>query len=139
MRAGSPGRAEGQVVHRGHVLDLQVHVDGTCLHAVARGPRAAEARLVSGVDRAASDPSVTVRRLAAEALGSELGTAGDYLVQIRRPLVINEINRGSLAPPYIEVLAEPGSVFETSKLSGQPVRLRFAMRDADLFSFQFGE
>jgi len=28
---------------------------------------------------------------------------------------------------------------DLSKLSGQPIRLRFALRDADLFSFQFGE
>ena len=28
---------------------------------------------------------------------------------------------------------------DLDKLSGRPVRLRFALRDADLFSFQFSE
>jgi hypothetical protein len=45
-------------------------------------------------------------------LGPELGTAGDYLIQVRRPLVINQVNRDSLAAPYIEILAEPGSVLD---------------------------
>jgi len=85
--AGGPGVAEGSVVHRGHVLTLQVHVDGTSLHAVARTTRKAGARLLWKVDRAASDPSAAVRRLAATTIGSALGLDPSSVRIDRRPPV----------------------------------------------------
>jgi len=92
--AGSQGVAEGHIVHRGQVLDLQVQVDGTCLHAVARGTRAAGARLLWRVERAGSDPGATVRRLAATAIGSALGLDPAAIQIARRPPVA--IHRGRL-------------------------------------------
>ncbi|MCP4199507.1 MAG: hypothetical protein GY762_20355 [Proteobacteria bacterium] len=47
------------------------------------------------------------------AIGSELGTAGDYLINIRRTTVINEISRDGLEP-FIEIVAEPGAVLDDS-------------------------
>ena len=85
--AGGPGVAEGRVVHRGHVLGLQVHVDRTCLHAVATRPRGAGARLLWSVDRAVSDPGAAVRRLAATAIASALDLDADGIQVARRPPV----------------------------------------------------
>jgi hypothetical protein len=85
--AGGQGVAEGRVVHRGHALDVEVHVDGTCLHAVATGARAAGARLLWRVDRAASDPGTAVRCLAATAIGSALGFDPDEIQIAGRPPV----------------------------------------------------
>jgi len=90
--AEGQGVAVGQVVHRGHVLDLQVHVDGTSLHAVASGARAAGARLLWRVDRVVSDPGATARRLAATAIGSALGLDPSDIQIVRRPPVA--IHRG---------------------------------------------
>jgi hypothetical protein len=90
--AGGQGVAVGQVVHRGHVLDLQVHVDGTSLHAVARGVSAAGARLLWRVDRVVSDPGATARRLAATAIGSAFGLDPSGIRIVRRPPVA--IHRG---------------------------------------------
>jgi hypothetical protein len=47
------------------------------------------------------------------AIGSELGTAGDYLIHVRRTTVINEISRDSLEP-FIEIVAEPGDVLNST-------------------------
>ena len=85
--AGSQGVALGQVVHRGHVLDLQVHVEGTSLHAVARGGRVAGARLLWRVERVVSDPGGTARRLAATAIGAALGLDTSGIQIVRRPPV----------------------------------------------------
>lgn len=90
--AGAQGVALGQVEHRGHVLDLQVHVDGTRLHAVARGTRATGARLLWRVDRVVSDAGATARRLAATAIGSALGLDPSGIRIVRRPPVA--IHRG---------------------------------------------
>jgi phosphopantetheinyl transferase (holo-ACP synthase) len=89
--AGGQGAAVGQVVHRGHVLDLQVHVDGSSLHAVATSTRAVGARLLSSVDRAASDPGATVRRLAAAAIASALALdPGDIRIDRRPPVALHQ-------------------------------------------------
>jgi len=87
---GGRGVAGGQVEHRGHVLDLQVHVDGTSLHAVATSTRAARARLLWSVDRAVSDPSATVRRLAATGIASALDLdPSDIQIAGRPPVALH--------------------------------------------------
>jgi hypothetical protein len=55
-------------------------------------------------------------------IGSELGTAGDYLIHVRRTTVINEISRDGFEP-FIEIVAEPGEVLDSS--------LSVALYDAD--------
>jgi hypothetical protein len=95
--AGGRGVAVGHVVHRGRVLDLQVHVDGTSLHALARSARVTGAGLLLEVDRAGSDPGATVRRLAATAIGSALDLDPSAIQVARRPPVA--LHRGlSLVP-----------------------------------------
>jgi len=84
----APGRvAVGRVVHRGQALDLEVRVDGSCLHALVRGPRAAGARWLWRAGRAAGDPGAAVRRLAAGAMGSALGLDPAAVQIARRPPV----------------------------------------------------
>jgi len=85
--AGGKGVAVGQVEHGDQVLDLRVHVEGACLHAVSLHPRASDARLLWQVDRAVSDPSATVRRLAATVIGSALGLDPSGIQIARRPPV----------------------------------------------------
>jgi phosphopantetheinyl transferase (holo-ACP synthase) len=84
---GGKGVAEGRVVHRGHALDLQVHVDGTRLHAVARSTGMAGALLLWRVERAASEPSGAVRRLASTAIASALDLDPEGVRIARRPPV----------------------------------------------------
>jgi phosphopantetheinyl transferase (holo-ACP synthase) len=84
---GGQGVAEGRVVQRDHALDLRVHVDGTRLHAVARSTRVASARLLWSVERAVSDPSAAVRRLAATGIASALALDPEGIQIARRPPV----------------------------------------------------
>jgi phosphopantetheinyl transferase len=95
--AGGRGVAEGRVVHGSHVLDLQVHVDGTCLHAVTTSAREAGARLLWSVERAVSDPSATVRRLAAAAIASALGLDAKGVQIAGRPPVVLHRGRSLLS------------------------------------------
>ncbi len=85
---GAGGVAAGWVVHRGRRFDLEVHLDGASVHAVARiGEAPAGAGVLWKVGRAVGDPGVAVRRLAATAIGSALGLDPAGLRIVRRPPV----------------------------------------------------
>jgi phosphopantetheinyl transferase (holo-ACP synthase) len=84
---GGRGVAVGRALHRGHVFGIEVHVDGACLHAVARGEAAGGARVLWGAEAAAGDPGVAARRLAAAAIGAALGLDTAHLQIVRRPPV----------------------------------------------------
>ncbi len=70
--------ATGRVVHRseafprGEAFSLEVHVDGSSVHAVATSEDEAGARVLWGVHETRGDPSRAARRLAALAIGSAL-------------------------------------------------------------------
>lgn len=84
------GSAVGHVVHGDHTLDLQVHLDGGCLHAVAGSLRTAGAQLVWKVDRARSDPSANVRWLAGAGIASALGLdPADIRIAHRPPVALH--------------------------------------------------
>ncbi len=82
-----PGIAVGRALHRGHALGIEVHVDGACLHAVARSEGEAGARLLWRAEAAKGDPGVAARRLATTAIGSALGLEPDDVRIVGRPPV----------------------------------------------------
>ncbi len=71
--AGAAGVAAGRVRHRGHLLDLEVHLDGASVHAVARIGDAAGVEVLWKVQPTQGDPGLAVRQLATAAIGSALG------------------------------------------------------------------
>jgi hypothetical protein len=81
------GVATGRVVHGNQALDLDVRVDGPCVHAVCRRTRSWDARLQWRVAPAGSDPSAEVRRLASTDIASALGLDPDGIQIVRRPPV----------------------------------------------------
>jgi phosphopantetheinyl transferase (holo-ACP synthase) len=70
--------ATGRVVHRGEAVSqgeafsLEVHVDGSSVHAMATSEDEAGAQVLCGVHESRGDPSGAARRLAALAIGSAL-------------------------------------------------------------------
>ena len=86
--ARAEGTATGQVFHHGGVCDLEIRLDGASVHAVARSRDAAEAWVVSAVERTEGDPGVAARRLAATAIGSALGLDPDDVLVAGRPPVV---------------------------------------------------
>jgi len=87
------GRVIGQVAHGEQVLDVEVCVEGELLHAVSRDSRSAQASVLARVDRADSDPSAAVRRLAAAALGPALGLDPAGIRIVGRPPVARHRGR----------------------------------------------
>ena len=87
LPATGAGVAVGRVVHRGDVFDLEVHLDGASVHAVATSEDEAGARVLWKVDEARGDPGVAARRLAATAIGSALGLDPADLRIVGRPPV----------------------------------------------------
>jgi hypothetical protein len=85
--SGGRGVAVGRARHRAGALDLEVHLDDACVHAVARSEDDAGTRVLWGVERAVGDPGVAARRLAAAAIGSALGLDPAGLRIVRRPPV----------------------------------------------------
>ena len=81
------GVAVGRVVHRGEVFELEVHLDGASVHAVATSKDEAGARVLWRVESALGDPGVAARRLAATAIGSTLGLDPAGLRIVGRPPV----------------------------------------------------
>jgi hypothetical protein len=81
-----PGIAVGRAMHRGHALGIEVHVDGACLHAVARSEDE-DARVLWGAEAALGDPGAGARRLAATAIGRALGLDPVRVEIVRRPPV----------------------------------------------------
>jgi hypothetical protein len=82
--------AVGQVVHGDQAFDLQVHLDGPSLHAVAGHTSTAGAQLLWKVDRALSDHGTTVRRLAATGIASALGLdSADIEITHRPPVALH--------------------------------------------------
>jgi phosphopantetheinyl transferase (holo-ACP synthase) len=81
------GVAVGRVAHRGEVFELEVHLDGASVHAVAKSTDAAGARVLWKVESALGDPGVAARRLAATAIGSALGLDPADLRIVGRPPV----------------------------------------------------
>jgi hypothetical protein len=90
---GTGGVAEGWVFYRGHRFNLELRLDGTSVHAVARSLDTAGARILGGVERAAGDPGIAVRRLAATAIGSALGLDEGGVRIFRRPPVATHRGR----------------------------------------------
>jgi hypothetical protein len=88
--AGEAGVASGHVRRRGEALTLEVHVDGATVHAVARDHREANARILRRVAPAVGDPGLSVRRLAAAAIGSALGLdPGELRIAGRPPALLH--------------------------------------------------
>lgn len=87
------GVARGRVFHRGDVFELEVRLDGACLHAVARSADEAGARVLWKVESARGDPGLAARRLAATAIGSALGLDPADLRIVGRPPVAIDRNR----------------------------------------------
>lgn len=85
--AGARRAAAGRVLHRGRALDLEVHLDGPSVHAVAQGGQAAGTGLLWRIARADGDPRLAVRRLAATTIGSALGLDPAALRIVGRPPV----------------------------------------------------
>jgi hypothetical protein len=81
------GVAVGRALHRGHVFGIEVHLDGACLHAVARSEAVGGAWVLWKAEATVGDPGVAVRRLAAAAIGSALGLDAAHLQIVRRPPV----------------------------------------------------
>ncbi len=86
LPATRAGVAVGRAVHRGRVLGIEVHVDGACLHAVARS-ESEEARVLWGAEAAPGDPGLGARRLAADAIGRALRLDPLQVEIVRRPPV----------------------------------------------------
>ena len=85
--AGAAGVAAGRVCHRGHLLDLEVHLDDARLHAVARIGDTPGVEVLWRVQTAHGDPGVAVRQLATAAIASALGLDPAGLRIIGRPPV----------------------------------------------------
>ncbi len=83
---GDSGIAVGRALHRGRALGIEVHVDGACLHAVARS-EGENARVLRGAEAALDDPGAGARRLAAAAIGRALGLDPAQVEIVRRPPV----------------------------------------------------
>jgi hypothetical protein len=81
------GVAVGRICHRGEVFELEVHLDGASVHAVATRQGQAGARVLWKVESALGDPGVPARRLAASSIGSALGLDPDELRIVGRPPV----------------------------------------------------
>jgi phosphopantetheinyl transferase (holo-ACP synthase) len=92
LPAAESGVARGRVFHRCDVFELEVRLDGECLHAVARSADETGARVLWKVEGARGDPGLAARRLAATAIGSALGLDPDELRIVGRPPVA--IDRG---------------------------------------------
>jgi hypothetical protein len=89
---GGPGVGEGRALHRGHSLGIEVHVDGACLHAVARS-ESEDARVLWAAEAAEGDAGVAARRLAAAAIGSALGLDPAGVQIAGRPPVATFLDR----------------------------------------------
>ena len=81
------GVAAGRVVHRGNVFELEVRLEGACVHAVATSEEEAGTRVLWNVESALGDPGVAARRLATTAIGSALGLDPADLRVVGRPPV----------------------------------------------------
>ena len=81
------GVAVGRVFHRGDVFELEVHLDGASVHAVATSGNDVGARVLRKVESALGDPGVAARRLATTAIGSALGLDPADLRVVGRPPV----------------------------------------------------
>ena len=86
LPATRAGVAVGRALHRGRAVGIEVHVDGACLHAVARS-EGEDARLLWGAEAALGDPGAGARRLAAAAIGRALGLDPSDLRIVGRPPV----------------------------------------------------
>lgn len=86
--AGEAGVAVGWVYHRGRRFDLELHLNGASVHAVAKSADAAGARVLREVDEAQGDSGVAVRRLAVRAIGSALGLDPAGLRIVNRPPLV---------------------------------------------------
>jgi hypothetical protein len=53
-------------------VDVGIRLGAGSVHAIARGPRCADARVLSAVDQAGSDASLAVRRLATSAIAAAM-------------------------------------------------------------------
>jgi hypothetical protein len=84
---GGEGTAVGRAVHRGRALGIEVHVDGSCLHAVARSEGESGGRILWKAEAAEGDPGITARQLAATAISSALGLDLSDLRIVGRPPV----------------------------------------------------
>jgi hypothetical protein len=90
--AGEPGVVSGHARRHGEAFALEVQVDGATVHAIARaGPeKATPARILWRVVPAVGDPGLSVRRLAAAAIGSALGLdPGDLRIAGRPPALLH--------------------------------------------------
>jgi phosphopantetheinyl transferase (holo-ACP synthase) len=93
LPTGGRGVAVGRALHRGDLFDLEVHLDGASVHAVATSEDEAGARILWRVERTSGDPGAAVRRLAATAIGSALGRDPAGLRVVRRPPVVIDQDR----------------------------------------------
>ncbi|HYN02780.1 MAG TPA: 4'-phosphopantetheinyl transferase superfamily protein [Vicinamibacteria bacterium] len=81
------GVAVGRVCHRGEVFELEVHLDGASVHAVATSADEGGTRVLWKVESALGNPGVAARRLAASSISSALGLDPDELRIVGRPPV----------------------------------------------------
>jgi len=90
--ASEPGVAAGRVAYHGEGFQLEVHLDGASLHAVAWSEGEAKAPILWQVRDVRDDAGGAVRRLAAAAIGSALALDAAEMRIVGRPPVL--LHRG---------------------------------------------
>ena len=86
--AATSGRAGGQVTHQGRTLALDLRVDDSYVHAIARDRDTPAADILAGVEQTGEDASTTVRQAAMKAIAATLRVDLDSLRICGRPPVV---------------------------------------------------